>query len=134
MPVNITDLHRVINDLFISMDDKSSEAIWRAYINRSYYVIFHELKLAMENAGIDTNRYETGTHNNLCVILDDMAKHDKSVQKLALQFKDFLTKRHLADYELSKTMTWYDVKQVQKYLKELPEIIANHIKSHNKME
>lgn len=108
MSVTTTDLHETVNQLFGDIDSTSSEALWRAYINRSYYAVFHELRLAMEQAGINTNQYKTGTHDNLYRILDEMAVRDKSIKKLALQFKDFLKKRHQSDYKLHEHITWTD--------------------------
>ena len=128
MSVSIQELHQCVAGLFADVSDKSSESVYRAYINRGYYATFHELKKAMKDVGISTYQYNTGTHNNLCMILDAMSANDKSVQKLAIRFRDFLTKRHHADYELQKTITWHDVKQVQKYLDDLPSMIATHIK------
>lgn len=129
MSVTTTDLHETINLLFSNIDEKSPESLWRAYINRSYYAVFHELRLAMEMAEIDTNQYKTGTHDNLYMILDKMAEKDKPIKKLALQFKDFLKKRHKSDYKLHEHVTWMDVAMTQKYVQELPKLIAKHIKS-----
>jgi|GEM_PF-2442910 len=128
MSVTTTDLHETVNQLFADIDNTSSEALWRAYINRSYYAVFHELRLAMEQAGINTNQYKTGTHDNLYMILDEMAAKDKPIKKLALQFKDFLKKRHQSDYKLHEHITWTDVVMAQKYARELPELIAKYIK------
>ncbi|OBX51475.1 hypothetical protein [Moraxella nonliquefaciens] len=128
MSVTTTDLHETVNQLFGDIDSTSSEALWRAYINRSYYAVFHELRLAMEQADISTNQYKTGTHDNLYRILDEMAVRDKSIKKLALQFKDFLKKRHQSDYKLHEHITWTDVVMAQKYARELPELIAKYIK------
>ncbi|MFB6349498.1 hypothetical protein ACFBZI_08695 [Moraxella sp. ZJ142] len=128
MSVDIDDLHRCIDALFADIDEQSAESLFRAYINRSYYAVFHELRFTMQQANCGINRYHTGTHNNLCQTLDDMAKDNKAIQKLAMQFRDFLTKRHHADYELQTTVTWYDVKQAQQYRQNLPKIIQEHIK------
>lgn len=128
MSVTTTDLYETINIMFRNIDNTSSEALWRAYINRSYYAVFHQLRLAMEQAGISTNQYKTGTHDNLYMILDEMAEKDKLIKKLALQFKDFLKKRHKSDYKLHEHITWTDVAMAQKYTQELPKLIAKHIK------
>ncbi|UNU73286.1 hypothetical protein LU293_09510 [Moraxella nasovis] len=128
MTVNINDLHKCIDEMFININEQSSESQMRAYINRSYYAVFHELKMAMESVGIDINQYKTGTHNNLCLILDDMKNQNKSIQKLALQFRDFLTQRHNADYDLDKNITWHHVKVIMQYKQNLPSLIKEHIK------
>lgn len=127
MSVNTINLYETLDVLFDGINEQTPEGVWRAYINRSYYIIFHELRLAMENANIYTNQYKTGTHDNLYMILDEMANENKSVRKLALQFKDFLKKRHKADYHLKETISWHDVRQAQTYLNELPKLIAIHI-------
>lgn len=127
MSVTTTDLHKSIDILFGNIDKTSSEALWRAYINRSYYAVFHELRLAMEKAGIDTNRYKTGTHKNLYFILDEMSMTDKNIRKLSLQFKDFLTRRHKADYDLQARISWGDIMITQKYKKELPNLIKMYL-------
>lgn len=89
MSVTTTDLHETVNQLFGDIDSTSSEALWRAYINRSYYAVFHELRLAMEQADISTNQYKTGTHDNLYRILDEMAVRDKSIKSWRCNLKIF---------------------------------------------
>lgn len=123
MAVSIQDWHKMIDEMFINMNEQSSEIVYRSYINRSYYAVFHELILAMETVGININQYKTGTHNNLYLILDKMSMTDNNLRKLSLQFRDFLKKRHKADYDLQARISWGDIIVVQKYKKELPVLI-----------
>lgn len=127
MSVTVANFYELLDELFNDIDENSSEMKWRTYINRSYYATFHQLKLEMQKAGININQYKTGTHNNLYLVLDEMAKQDISVRKLALQFKDFLKKRHKADYDLEGRITWEDVAIVQRYNKNLPKLIEKYI-------
>lgn len=128
MAIDVNDLQTYIDNMFVNINEWSSESEFRAYINRSYYAVFHELRMAMETANIDINQYKTGTHNNLCLILDDMKRQNKSMQKLAMQFRDFLTQRHNADYDLNKNVTWQHVKIAMQYKQNLPLWIKEHIK------
>ncbi|WP_049237266.1 hypothetical protein [Moraxella canis] len=128
MSICVDDFCSFINAAFANMDENSSEIIHRSYINRSYYAIFHNLRLVMNNAGIATDKFKTGSHQNLFYSLDELAKNDKNLRKIAIKYRNFLTLRHKADYALDDDIEWHDVKQVQKYLDDLPSMIATHIK------
>lgn len=127
MSVRVQDFIIFVNDLS-DIDETSHECVFRTYINRSYYAIFHYLKSHIDNHLphydlSDTGTYKTGTHNRIYWVLEDLSKTNKSAKKLAMQFRDFLDKRHKADYNLTATVTYYDVMQCQKYLANMPKLI-----------
>lgn len=128
MSVNIDELHEVIDDIFADINQNSSEALFRFYISRSYYAVFHELRLAMKRASIDIEQYQTGTHRNLCFILDDLSKQNPKIRQIAFKFSDFLDKRHKADYDLNNKVSWFDVQMAQNYKAKLPILIKENIK------
>lgn len=128
MSICVDDFCSFINAAFANMDENSSEIIHRSYINRSYYAIFHNLRLAMNNAGIATDKFKTGSHQNLFYSLDELAKNDKNLRKIAIKYRNFLTLRHKADYALDDDIEWYEVRCAIKHSKDLPDLIRQHVK------
>ncbi|UXZ04929.1 hypothetical protein [Moraxella nasicaprae] len=134
MAVDIQDLKLSLDGLFALLDSSSGESDKRAFISRSYYVIFHIVKQYIEQNlpqyAIGKNSdgvFKTGVHNQLYLVLVDYAEqtNNKNFQKLALQFKDFHSRRCQSDYELEKNISDYDVKIAKKYYESIPNLLDN---------
>lgn len=131
MPVSTEDIKTAIDGLFSQMNKDSSEAVFRAYINRSYYYIYHQAKLAIEQGNFgnfdlsNKGTFKTGTHNRIYEVFLECGKTDRNSQILAFKFRDFLSKRHKADYELNGEITWYDVLACKNYLDAIPKLLNN---------
>lgn len=128
MAISIDELRQVPIDMITVMDEKSSEAVFRTYVNRSYYAIYHECKNYIETnlTQYDLSNdgtFKTGTHKRIYFILEELGKTDKKSRSLALKFKDFLAKRHKADYQLNDKVTWYEVLECKKYFESIPNLL-----------
>lgn len=129
------DLRLNIINLFPVVDAQSDEAIKRAYTNRCYYVIYHELKNILEtkfkyDLSDKGNFGKMGSHIRVYEAINDLLSRDKNninLRSLAMKFRDFLTKRHKADYDLLENFNEYDLKQIQGYYIEIPLLIAKII-------
>lgn len=133
MSVQYQDLCNVINVLFKDLNKNSEEAILRAYVNRSYYAIYHYVKQYIEQNQkkfdlSDNGSFKTGSHHRIVLVFEELCEHptlikadQQKVRKFYMQFKDFLSKRHLADYQLDKDVEYTDVAQCMKYFNELPK-------------
>ena len=130
MAVDIQSLQSSADGLFATLANNSDEVNKRVCISRSYYAIFHIIKqyieqhLAQYPMGKDC-AFKTGVHNQIYLILADFAQqtNDKSIKKLALQFKDFHTKRCQSDYELEQDISDYDVQMAKKYYENIPNLL-----------
>lgn len=128
MAISINELRQVPDDIIKTIDEQSSEVVFRAYINRSYYAIYHECKNYIETNLTqydlsDDGTFKTGTHNRIYLTLEDLGKTNKEARRLALKFDYFLAKRHKADYKLDETITWYDVLECKKYFETIPNLL-----------
>lgn len=70
MAVNYNELALLVDELFGLVSQESKEALYRAYINRSYYVIYHHCKDYIEThlpqyKLADDGTFKTGTHNRI---------------------------------------------------------------------
>lgn len=82
MAVNEQDLRQTAIVLSNLINEHSDEHLLRAYINRSYYAIYHECKIYIEakfkNYDLsDTGTFKTGTHKRIYFILEDLGKTNK---------------------------------------------------------
>lgn len=130
MAINVDELRQSIHTLFCSINEKTPETILRSYINRSYYVIYHECKhyiethLTQYNLS-DVGTFKTGTHKRIYFVFEDMSKTNKQAHALAIKFNDFLDKRHRADYNLSDRIDYFDYIQCKKYFETIPTLLKN---------
>ncbi len=128
MAVDNQQLSQVVMMLSEQIDEQTDEAILRAYINRSYYVIYHECKNHLETYHTqynlsDSGTFKTGTHNRIYLSFEEIGKQHKIAYKIALKFKDFLNKRHQADYRLTDTVNYMDYKQCQGHFETIPRLL-----------
>lgn len=128
MAVNEQDLRQTAMMLSELIDEHSDEHLLRAYINRSYYAIYHECKMYIEANFTDydlsdTGTFKTGTHKRIYFILEDLAKINKKAYALALKFDDFLAKRHKSDYKLNDGINYMDYIQCKKYFETIPNLL-----------
>lgn len=128
MAVNEQDLRQTAIVLSTLINEHSDEHLLRAYINRSYYAIYHECKIYIEakfkNYDLsDTGTFKTGTHKRIYFILEDLGKTNKKAYSLALKFDDFLAKRHKSDYKLNDEINYADYIQCKKYLEVIPNLL-----------
>lgn len=128
MAINEKDLRKTAIMLSDLIDEHSDEHLLRAYINRSYYAIYHECKMYIETNFTDydlsdTGTFKTGTHKRIYFILEDLGKVNKKAYSLALKFDDFLAKRHKADYKLNDEINYADYIQCKKYFETMPNLL-----------
>lgn len=128
MAVNEQDLRQTAIVLSTLINEHSDEHLLRAYINRSYYAIYHECKIYIEakfkNYDLsDTGTFKTGTHKRIYFILEDLGKTNKKAYSLALKFDDFLAKRHKSDYKLNDEINYADYIQCKKYFEVIPNLL-----------
>lgn len=128
MAVNEQDLRQTAIVLSTLINEHSDEHLLRAYINRSYYAIYHECKIYIEakfkNYDLsDAGTFKTGTHKRIYFILEDLGKTNKKAYSLALKFDDFLAKRHKSDYKLNDEINYADYIQCKKYFEVIPNLL-----------
>lgn len=128
MTVNCDELSLLVDELFVCINPHSKEAVFRAYINRSYYVIYHYCKNYIEThlpqyKLTDDGTFKTGTHNRIFLVFEDLAKHNHKARALSIKFRDFLDKRHRADYQLADTIGYYDYMQCKKHFETIPKLL-----------
>lgn len=66
----------------------------------------------------------TGSHKRVFLVFEEIAELTKSKasKRLALQFTDFLTKRHKADYKLDESFSSDEYAQCLRYAERIPEL------------
>ncbi len=130
MSVTLDELKQAIDHLFPDPKNITEEAIQRSCINRHYYLIYSTmLAVIRENfPQYDMSREgsfnNTGSHNRVFLVFEEIAEltDSKTAKRLALQFTDFLTKRHKADYKLDKTFSSGEYAQCLRYVERIPEL------------
>lgn len=130
MSVTIEDLKQAVDHLFPNPEAITEEAIQRACINRHYYLIYYAmLRVTKDNfpqydMSRDGSFKNTGSHNRVFRVFEEMAeqKGSKAAKKLALQFTDFLTKRHKVDYKLDENFSSGEYTQCLNYANRIPEL------------
>lgn len=130
MAVNERDFRQTAIMLSDLIDEHSDEHLLRAYINRSYYAIYHECKTYIETNFTDydlsdTGTFKTGTHKRIYFILEDLGKINKKAYSLALKFDDFLAKRHKSDYKLNDKINYVDYIQCKKHFETIPNLLKD---------
>lgn len=130
MSVTINELEQAINSLFPNPKDITEEAIQRACINRYYYLIYSTMLMVIND---NFPRYDmsrngsfsnTGSHNRVFCVFEEIAEltGSKTAERLSLQFTDFLTKRHKADYKLDESFSSGEYAQCLRYAERIPEL------------
>ena len=130
MSVTINELKQAIDHLFPDPKNITEEAIQRACINRHYYLIYSTMlevirdNFSQYDMSRDGSFKNTGSHNRVFLVFEEIAeqKDSKVAKKLALQFTDFLTKRHKADYKLDETFSSGEYAQCLRYADRIPEL------------
>ncbi|MGO2339749.1 MAG: hypothetical protein ACTH5M_04015 [Psychrobacter sp.] len=130
MSVTINELEQAINSLFPNPKNITAEAVQRACINRHYYLIYYTMLIVIKDnfPQYDMSREgsfnNTGSHNRVFCVFEDIAEltGSKAAKRLALQFTDFLTKRHKADYKLDETFSSSEYSQCLRYAERIPEL------------
>lgn len=74
--------------------------------------------------GRDGSFNNTGSHKRVFLVFEEIAEltDSKAAKKLALQFTDFLTKRHKADYKLNESFSNGEYAQCLRYAERIPEL------------
>lgn len=130
MSVTLDELKQAIDSLFPNAKAITAEAVQRACINRHYYLIYYTmLNVIKDNfpqydMSRDGSFKNTGSHDRVFRVFEEMAEQrdSKAAKKLALQFTDFLTKRHKADYKLDETFSSGEYSQCLRYAERIPEL------------
>lgn len=130
MSVTINELEQAINSLFPNPKDITEEAIQRACINRHYYLIYYMMLTVIKDnfpqydMSRDGSFNNTGSHKRVFLVFEGLAEstNSKTAQRLALQFTDFLTKRHKADYKLDESFSKGEYAQCLRYADRIPEL------------
>ena len=130
MSVTIEGLKQAVDQLFPNPKAITEEAIQRACINRHYYLIYYAMLIVIKDnfpqydMSRDGSFSNTGSHNRVFCVFEEMAEQEgsKSAKKLALQFTDFLTKRHKADYKLDENFSSGEYTQCLNYANRIPEL------------
>ena len=130
MSVTLDELKQAIDHLFPDPKNITEEAIQRACINRHYYLIYSTMLAVIRDnfpqydMSRDGSFKNTGSHNRVFLVFEEMAeqKDSKVAKKLALQFTDFLTKRHKADYRLDENFSSGEYAQCLRYADRIPEL------------
>lgn len=139
MSVTIEDLKRAVDHLFPNPKAITDEAIQRACINRHYYLIYYAMLIVIEDnfPQYDMSRQgsfsHTGSHNRVFCVFEELAEltGSKKAKQLSLQFTDFLTKRHKADYRLNETFSSGEYAQCLRYAERIPELAQALIKEQS---
>lgn len=132
MTVSIDELRKIPDDMIKVMNEQSSEAVFRSYINRAYYCIYHQAKFSIEQGNFgnfdlsDKGTFKTGTHNRIYEVFLECGKSNTKAKILAFKFRDFLSKRHKADYKLNEKITWYDVLECKKHFEVIPKLLEEY--------
>ena len=130
MSVTIEDLQQAVDSLFPDPRAITDEALQRACINRHYYLIYYMMLTVIRDnfPQYDMSREgsfnNTGSHNRVFCVFEEMAeqKNSKAAKKLSLQFTNFLTKRHKADYRLDENFSSGEYAQCLRYTDRIPEL------------
>lgn len=130
MSVTIKDLKQSIDYLFPNPQDIADEAIQRACINRHYYLIYSTMLMVIKDnfpqydMSRDGSFSNTGSHNRVFCVFEEIAEltGSKTAERLSLQFTDFLTKRHKADYKLDESFSSGEYSQCLRYAERIPEL------------
>ncbi len=130
MSVTIDELKQAIDSLFPNPKNIKEEAIQRACINRHYYLIYYTMLTVIEDnfPQYDMSREgsfsNTGSHKRVFCVFEDIAERTgiKEAEMLSMQFADFLTKRHKADYYLDESFSTGEYSQCLRYAERIPEL------------
>ena len=130
MSVTLNELKQAIDHLFPDPKAITEEAIQRACINRHYYLIYSTMLAVIRDnfpqydMSRDGSFNNTGSHNRVFLVFEEIAEltDSKTAKRLALQFTDFLTKRHKADYKLDETFSSGEYAQCLRYADRIPEL------------
>ena len=130
MSVTINELKQAIDQLFPNPKDITEEAIQRACINRHYYLIYYTMLTVIKDnfpqydMSRDGSFNNTGSHKRVFLVFEEVAEltDSKMAKKLALQFTNFLTKRHKADYKLDENFSSGEYSQCLRYAERIPEL------------
>lgn len=130
MSVTINELEQAIDQLFPNSKDITEEAIQRACINRHYYLIYSTMLMVINDnfpqydMSRDGSFSNTGSHNRVFCVFEEIAEltGSKTAERLSLQFTDFLTKRHKADYKLDESFSSGEYAQCLRYAERIPEL------------
>ncbi len=130
MSVTIDELKQAIDSLFPNPKTIKEEAIQRACINRHYYLIYYAMLVVIKDnfPQYDMSREgsfnNTGSHKRVFCVFEEMAEltGSKEAERLSLQFYDFLTKRHKADYKLDESFSSGEYSQCLRYVERIPEL------------
>ncbi|WLP93376.1 hypothetical protein [Psychrobacter sp. M13] len=130
MSVTIKDLKQAIDQLFPNPKNITEEAIQRACINRHYYLIYSTMLTVIRDnfpqydMSRDGSFKNTGSHNRVFLVFEEIAEltDSKTAKMLSLQFTNFLTKRHKADYKLDETFSSGEYAQCLRYADRIPEL------------
>lgn len=123
-------MKQAVDHLFPNPKTIEDEAIQRACINRHYYLIYYMmLNVIKDNfpqydMSRDGSFNNTGSHKRVFLVFEEIAEltESKAAKRLALQFTDFLTKRHKADYRLEENFSSGEYAQCLRYADRIPEL------------
>ncbi len=128
--INTDDMQAVVDKLFPTPSNITNEGMQRAFVNRSYYVVYHELLAMIEqhypqfDMSDNGDFGNTGSHNRVFLALKELMQGgDKNMQMLAYKFRDYLSKRHKADYRLDDDFSNTEYQQVLQYVEQIPLLI-----------
>ena len=130
MSVTLDELKQAIDSLFPNPKAITAEAVQRACINRHYYLIYYAMLIVIKDnfpqydMSRDGSFKNTGSHDRVFRVFEEIAEltDSKTAKRLALQFTDFLTKRHKADYKLDETFSSGEYSQCLRYAERIPEL------------
>lgn len=130
MSVTLDELKQAIDSLFPNPETITAEAVQRACINRHYYLIYYAMLIVIKDnfpqydMGRDGSFSNTGSHDRVFRVFEDIAEltDSKFAKRLALQFTDFLTKRHKADYKLDESFSSGEYDQCLRYVDRIPQL------------
>jgi len=130
LSVTIEDLKQAVDHLFPNPKGITEEAIQRACINRHYYLIYYAMLIFIKDnfpqydMSRDGSFSNTGSHNRVFCVFEEIAEltGSKKAEMLSLQFTNFLTKRHKADYKLDENFSSGEYSQCLKYAERIPEL------------
>ena len=130
MSVTLDELKQAIDSLFPNPKTITAEAVQRACINRHYYLIYYAMLIVIRDnfPQYDMSREgsfnNTGSHNRVFCVFEEIAEltGSKKAKRLSLQFTDFLTKRHKADYKLDESFSTGEYSQCLRYAERIPEL------------
>lgn len=138
MSVTIDELKQAITSMFPDPKAIKEEAIQRACINRHYYLIYYTMLIVIKDnfPQYDMSREgsfnNTGSHNRVFCVFEEIAEQtgSKEAEMLSMQFSDFLTKRHKADYKLNESFSSGEYSQCLRYAERIPELAQELIEVH----